>query len=275
VVLVVFMGVPRFDANRYAHADLTSSSLPRQRAEGRRIEPLPRQVGHHGGGRTRQHGNGAMGQHRAGRSGHGGRDQRSDSFLGLSARGFTVATGYVALGLLALTLLIGPVNLLRRQRNPVSSYLRRDVGAWTATFSVIHVIYGLRVHGSGGILNNAFFDYFIADGRPLINSFGLGNWTGLLATVIVVGLLALSSDSALRKLKARSWKRLQRLNYALFVLVAAHAFFYGALLRANSPYTWLLLLSVIAVFSGQAVGVWLYRRKHSRTTDDRAAALTP
>ena len=42
---------------------------------------------------------------------------------------FTTATGYVALGLLALTLLIGPANLLLRRRNPVSSYLRRD-GLW-------------------------------------------------------------------------------------------------------------------------------------------------
>lgn len=43
---------------------------------------------------------------------------------------FTTATGYVALGLLALTLLIGPANLMLSRRNPVSSYLTRDVGMW-------------------------------------------------------------------------------------------------------------------------------------------------
>src|SRR5438270_8452590 len=43
----------------------------------------------------------------------------------------TVATGYVAIGLLALTLLVGPANLLFRRRNSVSSYLRRDAGMWT------------------------------------------------------------------------------------------------------------------------------------------------
>lgn len=47
----------------------------------------------------------------------------------------TVATGYVATGPLGLTLLIGPANLLLRRRNPISSYLRRDVGMWTAGFS--------------------------------------------------------------------------------------------------------------------------------------------
>ncbi|MBI2404154.1 MAG: hypothetical protein HYV20_15745, partial [Gemmatimonadetes bacterium] len=64
---------------------------------------------------------------------------------------------------------------------------------------------------------------------------------------------------------ARRWKRLQHLNYALFALVIAHAFFYGALLRVTSPFTLLLGLSVIVVFVGQAVGVWLWRRRSSRS----------
>ncbi|HEV8534321.1 MAG TPA: ferric reductase-like transmembrane domain-containing protein [Candidatus Limnocylindria bacterium] len=182
-------------------------------------------------------------------------------FLELSSRDLTVATGYLALGLLALTLLIGPANILRDKRNPVSSYLRRDVGMWTAIVSVAHVMFGLQVHGR----ISEFLSYFFApkDG-PWLNSFGFGNWTGLAATVIVVGLLALSSDFALRRLKAASWKRLQRLNYALFALVLAHAFFYGALLRMTSPYTLLLVLTVIAVFLGQAVGIWTWRRRSSR-----------
>jgi sulfoxide reductase heme-binding subunit YedZ len=177
---------------------------------------------------------------------------------------FTVATGYVAVGLLGLTLLIGPANLLLRRRNPLSNYLSRDVGTWAAIGSVVHVIFGLQVHGGGRISD--FLSYFVApDGSPWLNSFGLGNWTGLGALVIVVGLLAVSSDFALRKLRARPWKRLQRLNYALFALVIAHAFFYGALLRITSPFTLLLGLSVIAVFVGQAVGVWLWRRRYART----------
>jgi DMSO/TMAO reductase YedYZ heme-binding membrane subunit len=105
---------------------------------------------------------------------------------------------------------------------------------------------------------------FIQDGSPLTNSFGLANWTGLAATVLVVGLLAISSDFALGKLKARTWKNLQRLNYALFALVAVHAFFYGALLRTESPYTVLLIVSVFGVFVGQSMGVWLWRKRYGR-----------
>jgi sulfoxide reductase heme-binding subunit YedZ len=192
-------------------------------------------------------------------------DQQGQSGSQLFMRQLTLGTGYVALGLLSFTLLIGPVNLLLRRRNPVSNYLRRDVGIWTAIFSVAHVIFGLQLHGTGK--PSPILDYFLApSGSPLTNSFGLGNWTGLAALVIVAGLLTLSSNFALRKLKAGPWKWLQRSNYALFALVILHAFFYGALLRVTSPFTFLLVGSVIAVLVGQIVGVWLWRRKYVRTT---------
>jgi sulfoxide reductase heme-binding subunit YedZ len=173
---------------------------------------------------------------------------------GISIQQLSTPTGYVATVLLALSLLIGPANLLLRRRNPVSTYLRRDVGTWTAIFSVVHVIVSLRGHGS-------FVDFFVRDGRPLIDSFGLGNWTGLAATVIVVGLLVISTDRAMRELKGKRWKDLQRLNYTLFVLVIMHAVFYGALSRMTSPLTILLIFTVTTVFVGQTVGIWLWRRK--------------
>jgi sulfoxide reductase heme-binding subunit YedZ len=277
LVLVLFMTLPPFDPQAYPQSDMGSdSAFPARRGEGGPMGQGGGQAGSmgHGGDQTGPtagptgHGRGQTPPpgHGGDQTGPMGPDGMTES-RGRSSftQRFTVATGYVALGLLGLTLLIGPVNLLLRRRNPVSSYLRRDVGMWTAIFSVVHVIYGSLLH-SGGQLS-AFLNYFVApDGSPLTNSFGLGNWTGLAATVIVVGLLALSSDFALRKLKAGPWKWLQRLNYALFALVIVHAFFYGALLRMTSPFTLLLLLSVIAVFVGQAVGVWLWRRRYSRTT---------
>jgi methionine sulfoxide reductase heme-binding subunit len=179
----------------------------------------------------------------------------------------TTATGYIGLGLLGLTLLIGPANLLLRRRTPISTYLARDVGMWAAIVSVIHVIVGIFVHGPPASLGKRILFYFFSpDGSPLTNAFGWGNWTGLAATVIVVGLLAISSDFALRKLKARRWKNLQRLNYALFALVIAHAIYYGALLRVTSISTILLGLIVSLVFIGQMVGIWLWRRRHSPTS---------
>jgi sulfoxide reductase heme-binding subunit YedZ len=169
-------------------------------------------------------------------------------------------TGDIALVLLALTLLVGPANLLLGRRNPPNNYLRRDLGAWTALFSIIHVIVGFQEHSGGAF---GFVRYFVADGRPLTNSFGLGNWTGLIATVIVAGLLVISADRYLRELKAPLWKNLQRLNYILFTLVVAHAILYGALRRIGSPFTLVLLVTLIAVLAGQAMGVWLWRRRHA------------
>jgi sulfoxide reductase heme-binding subunit YedZ len=281
VVLVLFMRLSTFDANAYPPGDIFSGTLPKEFGEGQgamqhtgsQARPMdssggqvPQQpVADHQV--SRQHSGGQMppqpGEEQTGAVEASGDRASESSLLGLSVRRFTFASGYVALVLLGLTLLIGPANLLLRRRRPVSNYLARDVGIWAAVFSVIHVIYGVEVHG--GLTLSGFLAMLVRDGSPLTTSFGLANWTGLAATVIAVGLLAISSNVALRKLKARTWKNLQRLNYALFALVIMHAFFYGALLRPESPFTLLLGLSAIAVFVGQAVGVWLWRRRYART----------
>jgi sulfoxide reductase heme-binding subunit YedZ len=194
-------------------------------------------------------------------------------------RGFSIAelaspTGDVALVLLALTLLIGPANLVLRRRNPTNNYLRRDLGTWTAIWSIVHVIVGFQGHTRGAF---GFVRYFIADGKPLTDSFGLGNWTGLAATVILALLLVLSTDRYLRELKAKPWKELQRLNYTLFALVVLHAIFYGALRRLTSPFSRILLATTIAVLVAQSVGVYLYRRNKpvSVTTPDTRHGDSP
>lgn len=188
---------------------------------------------------------------------------------GSSLRQLASPTGDVALILLAMTLLIGPANLLLRRRNPVNSYLRRDIGTWTAIWSIIHVVIGFQGHSRRAF---GFVDYFVADGRPQTNSFGMGNWTGLAATVIVVLLLVLSTDRYLRELKSRCWKDLQRLNYTLFGLVILHAVYYGALRRMTSPFTRLLILTVITVLLGQAAGIRLWRQRHAQGTSGGRAA---
>jgi methionine sulfoxide reductase heme-binding subunit len=182
---------------------------------------------------------------------------------GFSISRLASPTGDVALVLLGLTLLIGPANLLLGRRNPPNNYLRRDLGAWTAIYSIIHVIVGFQGHSGGAF---GLVRYFVADGRPLIDNFGLGNWTGLAATVIVAGLLVISTDRYVRELKAPAWKSLQRLNYTLFALVVVHAIYYGALRQITRPFTLVLLGTVAAVFAGQLAGIWLWRRRHARTS---------
>jgi len=239
VVLVLFTRLPVFDVNQRPHGAGPTRALPQMRHEDHaRTISL---AGNHS-------------QRFAVDGDHLGAGNHS------FVRQFSVATGYVALGLLAMTLLVGPANLLLNRRNPLSSYLRRDVGMWTAVASVVHTVVGFQVHSAGTI--SGFLSYFVApDGGVLLDSFGLANWTGLAAIVITTGLLAISSDAALRTLKAGRWKSIQRLNYAVFALVILHALFYGALSRGTSPFELLLELSVLAVLAGQVMGVWLWRRK--------------
>jgi len=97
----------------------------------------------------------------------------------LLMRRYSTATGYIALALLALTLLVGPVNLIRRRRTPLSSYLARDIGLIAATISVAHVTFGFLTQHTDGIVS-----YFFAPddrSRILTTSFGLANWAGLVA----------------------------------------------------------------------------------------------
>jgi sulfoxide reductase heme-binding subunit YedZ len=294
VLLVLFMNFRLFDTTRYPHGDVVSGTFPQARADSgsmrRDAEPTggherthtaqtdhasnhAGSMGHTGHGRidVRNSAEGRSTDHGAADTGHHGgsgsetRDDGEASGLPRRIQQFTVATGYVGVGLLALTLLFGPANLLLRRRNPVSSYLRRDVGIWTAIFSVVHVIAAVWMHVShGSSMVASVLHFFVSeDGSPLINSFGLGNWTGLAAVVIVLGLLATSSDVALRVLKAKPWKWLQRFSYALFALVILHAFFSGALVRTTSPFTLLLVASVIAGVVGQALGFWLWRQRYS------------
>ncbi len=259
MVLFLWMNLPLFQAGGHQGPSQASQATGHQNPPAAGTLPAIHQGGNHQGPAQADGAIPPM-EHNGNQTANADRAQNRL----LTAR-FTTATGYIALGLLGLTLLIGPANLLLRRRIPISSYLARDTGMWAAIVSVIHVIAGFFVHGPPApLVKRILFYFFAPDSTPLTNNFGWGNWTGLAATVIVVGLLVISNDFALRKLKARRWKNLQRLNYVLFALVIAHAIYYGALLRVTSISTLLLGLIVIVVLSGQAVGVRLWRRRHSR-----------
>ena len=60
-------------------------------------------------------------------------------------------TAYASLLCLAITLGLGPWYAMRGRRLPTSSYLRRDVGIWTALLAVVHVGFGLFVHMHGNV----------------------------------------------------------------------------------------------------------------------------
>ena len=167
--------------------------------------------------------------------------------------GLSKATAYVGLALLAATLLLGPLKVLRKQSGPLSDDLRRDTGIWAAMVGGLHVIVGLQIHMGSPWL----YFFYGADERARFASlpirldlFGLANDTGLIATLILVLLLCLSNDLSMRLLGNWWWKRLQQLNYGLLALVVVHGILYQRIEDREPVWVlvfWILWLAAVIV----------------------------
>ena len=175
------------------------------------------------------------------------------------------ATAYPALGLLAFTLLLGPWRLLRKQRNPVSDDLRRDVGIWAGGIGLLHSAIGQCVHLRG----RPWLYYVYGPGKhhafPLRHDlFGLANYTGAIGTLLLLALLATSNDFSLRAMGTPRWKQLQRWNYAVFTLVAVHAFTFQATEKQKLPFVLTVALAVAVTLVLQVLGIQKRRQAASR-----------
>lgn len=62
-----------------------------------------------------------------------------------------MATAHTGIILLSVTLMIGPLKLIRGRAYPVITNLRRDMGIWIAVISIIHVMAGMQLHMGGRI----------------------------------------------------------------------------------------------------------------------------
>lgn len=166
----------------------------------------------------------------------------------------SMATAYSSLALLAAGLVIGPLNVLRQRPNPVSTHLRRDLGIWAGVLGLAHVVVGLQVHLRGRML-----EYFIDPRHRLpipvrVDAFGLTNWAGLAATLILVLLLFLSNDWSLARLGSARWKKLQRTSYVMMALVAAHGAVYQLVEKRQWPFVVTFTAILVAVLVLQGAG---------------------
>lgn len=184
----------------------------------------------------------------------------------------STATAYVALVLLAMTLSLAPLNLLRSQPNPVSFNRRRDFGIWSAIVGVSHAAIGLTVH-----LRGRMHLYFFSEpGHPSIaglraDAFGAANDTGLVAALLLLVLALISNDIALRGLGTTRWRTVQRSAYVVLGLTIAHAALYQAI---GTQRLWLVVVLVaasVAVLTLQALGV----RRHREATQAGATRRAP
>lgn len=178
---------------------------------------------------------------------------------------WSMSTAYVSLLFLGITLVTGPIDLVRKHRNPVSTDLRRDIGIWSAMIGLAHVGIGWQVHMGNMLLY--FFRKEEVSQQLVLRSdlFGFANYTGLAGALILVLLLALSNDLTLRKLKAPRWKNWQRWNYALYLLVIIHAVSYQVIEKRMLPYPLMLLILILPVLIIQLMGYLAYKKYRKRT----------
>jgi sulfoxide reductase heme-binding subunit YedZ len=170
-----------------------------------------------------------------------------------------MGTAYAALCFLAVTLMLGPWNVLRRRSPPASYDLRRDIGILTGILALVHTGVGLTVH-----LRGRMWMYFFRSLHPLriqASTFGAANYTGLAAAAIFSMLLALSNDWALRGLGTPRWKRLQQWTYLAFALTVIHAILFQCVENRRMPWVLFFAATAAITMTAQLLG---YRHRHQR-----------
>lgn len=177
---------------------------------------------------------------------------------------WSLGTAYTALGLLAASMLLGPLNVLRGARNPVHVAIRRDIGIAAAAFAIGHTVLGLQVHMGGDIAR--YFSFAAASSNAL-KAFVAANFTGLLSAFVLAGLVAISNDGAVRRLGLSKWKSLQRLAYVAAAAAVIHGLAYQILER-RAP----LLVAVVAAAAVAVIAVQLRAARIVRARRRAAAA---
>lgn len=166
------------------------------------------------------------------------------------------ATAYPALLLLIATLCMGPFNILRKRRNPISSDLRRDVGIWAGLIGILHAVIGQCVHMRGRPWLYYMYERRAEHLFPFRHDvFGVANYTGLLASLILLVLLASSNDLSLRALGTPGWKKLQQWNYLCFGLTAIHTALYQTTEGKLNTFVMASTLGVLLTVALQLAGV--------------------
>ena len=174
----------------------------------------------------------------------------------------SVASADTSLILLALTMLIGPLRVWRGGQPVVHQPGRRLFGLWSATFGLFHVGFAVFVHTKGLALWENWLDPSSSKSLPLLTGKrGLANWFGLAQVLLIVGLMLISRNSAIRRLGARRWKQWQRFSYLLAILVTLHLLLYQSIEQRIDRHRLGPLLVVLLLLVGQVGAVVLQRRR--------------
>lgn len=165
----------------------------------------------------------------------------------------SIGTAYVAAAFLTITLMLGPLYVILLRKRVASTSLRRDLAIWSGLYAIAHTGFGLLVHFGGSV-----WPYFLSQLHPIptprADLFGLANYLGLIAVVIIAGLVAISNNPAMRGLGLDRWKNLQRVSPWVGALVFFHAVAYQVLEGRELPFIVLsaaFALAVVAIRLGR------------------------
>jgi sulfoxide reductase heme-binding subunit YedZ len=169
------------------------------------------------------------------------------------------SSGIISFVLLAASLIFGPLNLLFKRINRVSTYIRRDLGITAGFLALLHSVTGLFVH-----LRGKAWMYFLNKSETgfsiRLDDFGMANWTGLVAAILVLVLLLTSNDAMLRMMTPGIWKNIQRLSYLMFLLVVVHIYFYYEGNKNKDLIHFFYIPVILIVMAMQGAGM-LIRKK--------------
>ena len=158
----------------------------------------------------------------------------------------SIVTAYQCLLLLAVALLIGPWQSRRTGRPVLNSHLRRDIGIWAGLTGLAHFWLGNQLSMNFEYLGVWVNDPNLTPGPAVREELYMwGTIAGYVVAVLILLLLALSSDRMLKWAGAKWWKRLQRSAYAMFVLTVAHAFIFQVI--ESRAWLWVAVVTVTAL----------------------------
>jgi methionine sulfoxide reductase heme-binding subunit len=165
------------------------------------------------------------------------------------------STAYISLVILVVSLVTGPVNLILKHKNPLSTYFRRDIGITGGILALIHSVSGLFVH-----LRGRMWLYFVNENYKIrLDDFGFANYTGVLSALVIILLLITSNDYMLKKLDLNKWKNIQRSTYIMMILTALHIYFYTIGRDNLNIFFWFYIPLFLLIIILQLTGIYIFR----------------
>ncbi len=174
----------------------------------------------------------------------------------------STVSAYLFLVLLSVVMVIGPLRAMRTGRALINHTGRRDVAIWCAFIGLVHLFAGIAQS-----MTPAYLEVFVTGAAQPLSAilrdklFFWSTIAGFVVGVLLIVLLALSSNWSLAVIGQRWWKRLHQLSYIVFVLTLVHGFGFQ-LLESRSWVGYVLVIAMMFVVCiAQVQGVRAVRRR--------------